>query len=94
MKVKINRDVCDANLAFCEQCLGKFLKEPLGYERRCFVEFEDENPDLLTIELHSADNDIVLELDEAERELVAGEGWSYFVDFQPPIYRKKTDAAK
>ena len=34
MRVKINRDVCSAHLAFCERCLGQFLKYPLGYERR------------------------------------------------------------
>ena len=42
MKVKINRDVCPAHLAFCERCLGQFLKYPLGYERRCFEEFRED----------------------------------------------------
>lgn len=89
MKVQINRDVCDAQLAFCEQCLGKFLKEPLGYERRCFIEFDDSDPETLTIELHSGENNVTLELNEEQRQLVAGEGWSYFTDFMPPIYRQK-----
>ena len=45
MRVKIDRDTCGAHLAFCEQCLGKFLREPYGYERRCFVELEDDGKD-------------------------------------------------
>jgi len=87
MRVKINRDVCPAHLAFCEQCLGKFLREPLGYERRCFVEFEDDNPELLTIELHSGGNDATLVLDEAGRQFAAAEGWDHFVPFVPAQYR-------
>ena len=82
MYVKINRDVCPAYLAFCEQCLGKFLREPLGYERRCFMELRDDGQEALTIELHSGDYDTVIVLEnEEERRLVAGEGWSHFVDF-------------
>jgi hypothetical protein len=87
MRVKINRDVCSAHLAFCEACLGRFLREPLGYERRCFEELEDDGKEELTIELHSAGHDVVLVLDEETRKLAAGEGWTFFVDFAPSIYR-------
>lgn len=89
MRVKINRDVCPAHLAFCERCLGQFLKYPMGYERRCFEELEDDGNDLLTIELHSGDYDVVLHLDEVERKLMAGEGWARFVDFGVPMYRNE-----
>lgn len=87
MRVKINRNLCTAHLAFCERCLGQFLKYPMGYERRCFEELEDDGKDLLTIELHTSDHDLVLELDETQRKLMAGEGWAYFVDFGVPMYR-------
>lgn len=89
MRVKINRDVCPAHLAFCERCLGQFLKHPMGYERRCFEELEDDGEDLLTIELHSGPNDLVLKLNEQERRLIAGEGWAYFVDVGIPMYRDR-----
>lgn len=87
MHVKINRNVCSAHLAFCERCLGQFLRFPLGYERRCFEVIEDDGQDLLTIELHTGDRDVVLVLDETQRKLLAGEGWTAFVDFEVPIYR-------
>lgn len=87
MRVKINRDVCPAHLAFCELCLGKFLHEPLGYERRCFEELEDDGEELLTIELHSGRHDLVLKLTPEERAMAAGEGWSYFAGFDVPMYR-------
>ena len=87
MRVQINRDLCGAHLSFCERCLGQFLKFPLGYERRCFEVLEGDNPDQLIIELHTGEHYVVLELDEAQRQMVAGEGWSAFVDFEVPLYR-------
>ena len=87
MKVVINRDVCPAHLAFCERCLGKFLREPLGYERRCLETLEDDGSKLLTVELHSGEEEITLQLNEEERQLMAAEGWSFFVDFDVPQYR-------
>ncbi len=87
MRVKINRNVCAANLAFCERCLGRFLLYPMGYERRCFEEMEDDGKEELTIELTSGKESRVLVLNADDRKLMAGEGWAYFVDFPVPIYR-------
>ena len=49
MRVKINRNLCPAHLAFCERCLGQFLKYPMGYERRCFEEIEDDGKEDLLV---------------------------------------------
>lgn len=87
MRVKINRDVCGSHLAFCERCLGRFLKYPMGYERRCFEVLEDDGKEDLTIELHSGSNDVVLKLNEEQRLLIAGEGWTSFAGFEVPMYR-------
>ena len=89
MRVKINRNVCPAQLAFCERCLGQFLRFPMGYERRCFEELTDDGTDILTIELHTGDHDVVLKLDEDQRKLLAGEGWATFMDFAVPMYRNE-----
>jgi hypothetical protein len=91
MYVKINRNVCSAHLAFCERCLGQFLRYPLGYERRCFEDFKDDGIDELTIDLISGEEQIRLILNQEERELMAAEGWAYFVDFPVPIYRSVED---
>ena len=87
MRVKINRNVCSAQLAFCERCLGRFLEYPLGYERRCFEELEDDGKEDLTLEIHSGEHNVTLVLNEEQRKLMAGEGWAYFVDFAVPMYR-------
>lgn len=90
MYVKINRDHCSAHLAFCERCLGSFLKYPLGYERRCFEELVDDGQEALTIDLYSGGQykRIVLET-EADRLMLAGEGWATLVDLDVPMYRNR-----
>lgn len=88
MRVKINRNVCDAQLAFCERCLGRFLQYPYGYERRCFEEIEEDGKPELTIEMHTGNHDVTLVLNEEQRKMMAGEGWAYFVDFAVPMYRE------
>lgn len=87
MRVRVNRDWCSAPLSFCERCLGRFLEYPLGYERRCFDELEDDGKEELTLEVHSGEHSVTLVLNEEERKLLAGEGWAYFVDFPVPMYR-------
>jgi hypothetical protein len=89
MYVKINRNVCPAHLAFCERCLGQFLKYPMGYERRCFEELIDDGQEALTIDLHTGDRTIRLVLSEEERLMMAGEGWATMVDFLVPMYHEQ-----
>ncbi|MCL4251070.1 MAG: hypothetical protein KJ065_23165 [Anaerolineae bacterium] len=91
MYIKINRNVCDHQLAICERCLGKFLANPMGYERQCFEEIREDGSELLTIDLHTGDHDVRLVLDEAQRKMMAGEGWATFMDFAVPMYRNTTE---
>ena len=94
MYVKINRNVCDHQLAICERCLGRFLENPMGYERQCFEEIKDDGSDLLTIDMHSEGHDVRLVLDEEQRHLMAGDGWATFMDFAVPMSREKTEKPK
>lgn len=94
MYVKINRNYCDHQLAVCEQCLGKFLANPMGYERQCFEEIRDDGSPLLTIDLHTEERDIRLELTDEQRTLMAGEGWAKFLKLAVPMFRDKADDPK
>lgn len=91
MYVKINRNVCGHQLPVCERCLGKFLANPMGYERQCFEEIVDDGSDLLTIDLLSGTEEMRLVLNDDQRKLLAGEGWATFLDLNVPIYREKTE---
>ncbi len=66
----------------------------MGYERQCFEDIKDDGSDVLTLDLHTGDHDIRLELNEEQRQLMAGEGWTMFMDFAVPMYRDKTDQPK
>lgn len=88
MYVKINRNVCDHQLPICERCLGKFLTNPMGYERQCFEEIRDDGSDMLTLDIHTGEHNVHLELNESQRLLMAGEGWSKFMDFAVEMYRE------
>lgn len=76
MYVKLNRDVCGHQIATCERCLGKFLINPMGYERQCFEEIWDDGSELLTVDILSSGKQYHLVLDENERKLLAAEGWA------------------
>lgn len=91
MYVKINRNVCGHQLPVCERCLGKFLANPMGYERQCFEEIVDDGSDLLTIDLLSGTEEMRLVLNDDQRKMLAGEGWATFLDLNVPIYRQKTE---
>lgn len=94
MYVKINRNVCDHQLPICERCLGKFLANPMGYERQCFEEMRDDGSDILTIDLHTGDQNVQLKLNEDQRKMLAGEGWATFLNMEVPMYRVTTEEPK
>ena len=71
MYVKINRNVCDHQLAICERCLGKFLQNPFGYERQCFEQIVDDGKENITIDLHTGDEDVHMELTLGEAKMMA-----------------------
>lgn len=76
MYVKLNRDTCGHEIATCERCLGKFLRDPMGYERQCFEEIVDNGDEDLTMDIYSGGNHYHLVLNEEQRLMLAGEGWA------------------
>jgi len=82
MYVKINRNTCGHHISKCERCLGKFLAEPMGYERQCFEAIVMDGSDHLTLDITSGSNHYFLVLNEEEREMLAGEGWAKMLERQ------------
>jgi hypothetical protein len=80
MYVKINRNACGHHISKCERCLGKFLENPLGYERQCFEALLIDGKDALTLDITSGDNHYFLVLDDKQRETLAGEGWAKILE--------------
>lgn len=80
MYVKINRNVCDRQIAVCERCLGRFLTYPYGYERQCFEEIIEDGSEEITLDITSSNNHYYLKLNKEARLLMAGEGWAKILE--------------
>ena len=82
MKVWINRNLCESNLAACESCFGQFLVTGVP-DRPCIIAYQDDGRDTFTIFLRSGDDEETLIVPPRMREFVAYDGWSQYVSFEP-----------
>lgn len=89
MKVWIDRDSCESNLSACISCFGQFLRTGT-VDRACILDWEDDGTEDMTVFMHSdGEEHGPIFIPEADRELVAYEGWDKFVDFEPEFRRNE-----
>ena len=88
MKVWIDRNTCDSNLSACESCFGQLVRTGVP-DRGCIMAWKDDGSETLTIYLRSNDHEEMVVIPPEMRELVAYEGWSKFVDFEPKFRRSE-----
>jgi len=91
MKVVIDRDLCDASLPFCDRCSAAFIRYPEGTDRMCIKDIIEDGKDTLTIEMHTDERSLVVELTAEMQELASVEGWEALVDFDPALFRSGAD---
>ena len=79
MRIKINHDHCEHASGYADRCLAATLLNPLGHERFCAAEVQDDGKPETTVTLifDGAEHTLVLR-DRHEVELVAAEGWPAF----------------
>lgn len=87
MKVIIDRDLCDASLPFCARCSAAFIKFPEGSDRMCIQDIIEDGQDALTIEMHTDNRVLTIELTEEQRDIASVEGWEALADFDPALFR-------
>lgn len=87
MKVIIDRDLCDANLAFCQRCSAAFIRYPEGTDRLCVRDVIEDGKDTLTLKMFSDGRTIEVELTDEQRDLASVEGWDVLADFDPALFR-------
>jgi hypothetical protein len=68
MRVKIDRGLCPVQREFCEHCPGKLLTGRPGHQGRCFLTYDDSNPELFSIELCMNDEFLSLKTNEHQRQ--------------------------
>jgi hypothetical protein len=82
MRVWIDRNSCDSNLSACESCFGQFVRTGVP-DRGCILVAKDDGKEALTIFMHSENHNEMIVIPPELREMVAYEGWSKFVSFEP-----------
>lgn len=87
MHVTMDRGLCDANLEFCQRCSAAFIKFPEGVDRHCILDIVDDGKETLTLEMHTDNRVIEIELTDEQRELASVEGWEVLASFDPALFR-------
>ena len=79
MRIVIDHDCCWHGGAFADRCLATTLRHPLGHERYCTAQVEDDGREELTVTLRVDGEARTLVLrSAAEREAAAAKGWQAF----------------
>ena len=90
MKVWMDRDKCDTNLAACLSCFGQFVRTGVP-DRGCIMNFEDDDSEDIMVYMHSDGKDQKpIFIPEDMREIVAYDGWTEFVDFEPKFSKNES----
>lgn len=86
MKVIIDRDICNANLAYCQRCSAAFIRHPEGSDRLCIRDIEEDGQDLLTLKMFTDGRILEVQLTDEQRDLASVEGWESLADFDPALF--------
>lgn len=81
MKVTINHDNCKHGGWFADRCLSATLRSPLGHERYCMANVEDDGQPELTVVLviDGQEHTLILHTQQ-EQDAAALEGWLAFTE--------------
>ncbi len=84
MRIVIDHDRCEHGGHFADRCLAATILHPLGHERYCLAEVEDDGRPELTVTLRMEGKEYTVILkDPEEARAVALEGWAAFVQQEP-----------
>lgn len=89
MRIVMDRSYCDASLPFCARCSATYFQKPLGTDRPCIVEIDDDgNDELLHFVLLTDGRTVEFDLTEDIQEGLSSEGWEFLADFDPAFFRE------
>ncbi|HBY97573.1 MAG: hypothetical protein M5U01_36065 [Ardenticatenaceae bacterium] len=88
MKVWIDRNKCESNLAACESCFGDLVVSGVP-NRACIMNYEDDGSETMTVFMHSENHDETLVIPPEMREEVAYNGWTEYVHFLPEFRKNE-----
>ena len=70
MRIKVDRGVCPVQKEFCEHCPGRHLFEKKIQEARCFLTYDDSDPELFSIELCVNEQRLMIKPNDHQRQML------------------------
>jgi hypothetical protein len=88
MRIVLDRDTCTTILSACENCFASFLLRGCVPDRGCIMAVEDDGrPEgETTLLVRYAGNEAEVLVTDENRELLAYDGWSRYVDVAPEFF--------
>ena len=86
MRIVLDRDTCTTILSACENCFGSFLLRGCVPDRGCIMAVEDDGHEETTLLVRYARNEAEVLITDENRELLAYDGWSRYVDVAPEFF--------
>jgi hypothetical protein len=94
MRIVMDRNTCTTVLPACEECFATFLLHECVPDRGCIVDVEDDGREETTLALRYGNNEAEIIITEENRELLAYNGWTAYVDVVPDFFSAGENRAK
>jgi hypothetical protein len=86
MRIVMDRHTCTTVLPACEECFATFLLHACTPDRGCIVGWQDDGREETTLLLRYGNHEVEMVVTEQNRELLAYDGWSAYVDVIPDFF--------
>lgn len=86
MRIVLDRNTCKTILPACEECFATFLLHGCVPDRGCITDAVDDGQEETTLVLQYQGKEIEILVTDENRELLAYDGWSAYVDVIPDFF--------
>ncbi len=86
MRIVMDRNTCTTVLPACEECFATFVLRGCIPDRGCIMDVEDDGREEATLVLRYGDVEAEVTVTDDNRELLAYDGWTAYVDVIPDFF--------
>lgn len=86
MRIVMDRNTCTTVLPACEECFATFVLHGCVPDRACIVDVRDDGAEETTLVLRYNNHEAKIVVTDENRELLAYDGWTQYVDVLPDFF--------
>ncbi len=86
MRIVMDRNTCTTVLPACEECFATFVLHDCVPDRGCIIDVEEDGREETTLVLLYGDTEAEVVVTNENRELLAYDGWTEYVDVVPDFF--------